>query len=475
MQKLIDTVSSYYATGIQPQAKVFRVSFGQYQDRVVLIYPKTTNQLVYVWADPPYTNWSNPVTIATDSADYPGSAYMDSGGNIYVVYTQQTTLNLLERKMTFSQGSWSLGTVNTVCNSGQNYFPSIIKDSTNRLWISWTYYDPGSERYFIHAKTSVNDGATWGTGPSDPGTILTNGTSSCYSQLIFQSPYIRCFYSDDSTLLAYRSHELQASGWESQQTIYSGSTINDNFHADLSQDNKVGIVFPGASSLLYKEFDGSSWSGVFTVDNNVPQSLAIEFLDNVPYVFFGINIGNGQNHLFYSYKDGSLFTSPASFDLGQKPFDKVYCYDDSAGTKYSDRASQASDSTPADVFHPTSGGLVKDVDDACYLGMDAKFNLARIILSTAGIGGLVKWQYWNGESWSDFVPPSGNYHLDSQEKTIILWQDLNSVPSDWQMYPVNGVSKFWVRIIVTTAFATAPVGSQITAVPEVKYIKAFKV
>jgi hypothetical protein len=107
--------------------------------------------------------------------------------------------------------------------------------------------------------------------------------------------------------------------------------------------------------------------------------------------------------------------------------------------------------------------------------MDAKFNLARIILSTAGIGGLVIWQYWNGESWSDFVPQSGNYHLDSQEKTLILWQDINSVPVNWQMYPVNVVSKFWVRIIVTTAFATAPVGSQITAVPEAKYIKAFKV
>jgi hypothetical protein len=293
MQKLIDTVNSYYTTGIQPQAKIFKVPSGQYQDRVVIIYHKTANQLVYAWADPLYLSWSDPVNIATDSSDYPCSAYMDSSGNIYVVYTQQTTLNLLERKMTFSQGNWSMGTINTVCNVGQNYFPSIINDSTNRLWISWTYYDPGSERYFIHAKTSVDDGATWGSGPSDPGTILTNGTNSCYSQLVFQSPYIHCFYSDNSTLLAYRSHELQASGWDSQQSIYSGPAIDDNFSADLSFDSRVGIVFPGTSSLLYKEFDGSNWSGVFTVDNNAPRSPAIEFLDTVPYVFFARNIGNG--------------------------------------------------------------------------------------------------------------------------------------------------------------------------------------
>jgi hypothetical protein len=51
MQKLIDTVSSFYATGIQPQAKMFKVSFGQYQDRVAIIYPKTPNQLGLVRAD----------------------------------------------------------------------------------------------------------------------------------------------------------------------------------------------------------------------------------------------------------------------------------------------------------------------------------------------------------------------------------------------------------------------------------------
>lgn len=474
MQKLIDTVSSFYATGIQPQVKIFKVSFGQYQDRVVIIYPKTANQLVYMWADPPYLSWSDPTEIATDSADYPPSAYMDSDGNIYVVYTQQTTLNLLELKMSFAQGSWSVGTVNTVCNVGQNYFPSVIKDSFGELWVSWTYYDSGAERYYVHVKSSQDDGSTWGTGPSDPGITLTNGTASCYSQLLFQSPYIHCFYSDDSTLLAYRSHEIQSAVWDPQQTVYSGSEVDDNFCAELSSDNKVGIVFPGISSLLYKEFDGSNWSGVYTVDNSIPESVGIQFLNNIPYVFSAKNIGNGQNQLFYSYKEGSSFVSPEPFESGQKSFDKVLCFDDSASTKYSDRTTQASDSTPADVFHLTSGGLIKDTDDALYVGMDVKFNLTKIILSTAGIGGEVKWQYWDGESWKQFVPQSGSYHLDSGEKTVILWQDLNSVPSDWQRCPLNEVSEFWVKLLVTTAFSTAPVGTQITAVPEAKYLKVIR-
>jgi hypothetical protein len=108
------------------------------------------------------------------------------------------------------------------------------------------------------------------------------------------------------------------------------------------------------------------------------------------------------------------------------------------------------------------------------MGMDHKFNLAKIILSTGGIAGEVCWQYWNGQSWTNFTPYSGTYHLDSQDKMVILWQDLSSVPSDWQRCPVNLVSEFWVRILVTTGFTTAPVGTQITAVPETKYLNAIE-
>jgi hypothetical protein len=226
--------------------------------------------------------------------------------------------------------------------------------------------------------------------------------------------------------------------------------------------------------VLYKEFDGNNWSGIFSVANCLPESVGMRFLDNAPYVFFAKNIGSRQNQLFFCYKEDSSFTSPLAYEPGQKTFDQVFCYDASASNKYSDRTAEASDSNPADVFHPTSGGLVKDPGDALYLGMDAKFNLVRIILSTAGIGGEVAWQYWNGESWTDFVPVSGSYNLDSEEKTIVLWPDLTSVPATQQRCSVNGGSEFWVGIMVTTPYATAPVGAQVTAVPETRHLQVTK-
>jgi hypothetical protein len=471
MQKLIDTVNSFYATGIDPQAKIFKLGFGQYQDRAVVIYPQTPSRLVYVWADPPYLDWSDPAELAADSADYPPSAHMDSSGNVYLAYTQQSSLNLLTLKMTFSQGCWTAGAVNVICNVGENYFPSMIEDSGGRLWVSWTHYDPETERYLVHSKTSQDDGATWGTGPSDPGISLTNGTASCFSQLLFQSPYVHCFYSDDSTLLAYRSHHIQSSGWDPQQNLYSGSQVDYRFCADLSADNRVGIVFPGSSAVLYREFDGSNWTGVLTVDICSPLSVAVKFLGSIPYVFFVKSEGEGQNQLFYSYKDGSSFASALVFELGQKTFDRLFCYDDSAASRYTERTAEAADTTPADVFHPSSGGLVKDLDDALYLGMAVRFNQTAIVLSTAGIGGQVSWQYWDGQAWTDFSPQSGAYHLDSQQKIVVLWPDLSSVPNDWQMCPVNGESQFWVRLLGIVPFSTAPVGTQITALSQAESLK----
>jgi len=472
MQKLIDTVSSYYGSGIQIQSKLFKVPSGQYKGRAILVYPLNSNTLVYRWADPPYISWSDPVNIVTNSADFPASGFMDSSGNVYLIYTVQTSLALAMVKLSFANGAWSIGSLRNVCTVGNNYYPSVLKDSINRLWSSWSYYDPGTARYSVHVKFSTDDGITWGTGEADPGEALTSGSTGCFSQLIFQPSYIRCFYSDGGDILAYRSFELYSAVWSSAVSVYSGSNIQDDFQVSVSSDNKVGIVFPGASSLLYREYDGLSWSGVMTVDTAVPVSPGIKFSGNVPYVLYGKNIGNNQNQIFYSYKSGSNFVTPILFLEGAKILDKVFCYDHSATNKYSDRTSEAQNTTSADIFHPTSSSLIRDIEDTLYLGMNDKFNQARIILSTAGIGGQVVWEYWDGSEWKSFTPYSGACHLDSLSKLVILWQDLSSIPSDWQMCGVNNSTFFWVRIRVATGYATAPVGTQITAVPENKYINA---
>jgi hypothetical protein len=450
---------------------MFQIPSGPYAGRVIVIYPQNASTLVFRWAGFPYQSWSSAQTIVSNSADYPGSACMDENFHVYIAYTVQTSLALNFVKLTFANGAWSVGSQSTIINVEQNFYPALLKDSTGRLLCSFTHYNTSEARYYIRVKPSVNDGATWGTGPTDLGTALNSGAvNSTYSSLIFLPNYVYCFYTQAGTSLEYRRMDINSAVWDSAITLYSGSSLDYNFSLALSTDKRIGLAFKASSGLFYKEFDGSLWSGLLTVDSALPVSLTLQFHKNVAYLFFSKSIGTNQNQLYYSQKSGSNFTTPAMLNSGSKAFDKVFCFDQSATNQFSDKTTEASDSTAADVFHPTSAGLVKDLNDALYLGMDSKFNLVSLILSTAGITGEVVWQYWNGSAWNSFTPDSGAYHLNSSPKSVVLWQDLDSAPADWQQNSVNSVTKFWIRFLVTTAYTTAPVGSQITAVGKSDYL-----
>jgi len=473
MQRLIDTVSAQFASGLPQQRKVFQISSGQYAGRVIMIYPQNANTLVFRWADFPYQSWSAAQSIVSNSAEYPAGAFMDENFNVYLAYTVQTTLALNFIKLVFANGVWSPGSSSTIINLEQNYYPSVLKDSTNRLWCSWTYFNTADGRYYIRVKSSVNEGATWGSGPADLGTAMNSGSgASAYSSLVFLPTYIYCFYTQAGTSLEYRRLEINAAIWDAAIILYSGTNLDYNFSAATSSDQRIGIGFKADSSLFYKEFDRNLWSGLFTVDSSAPVSLNLQFHKSVAYLFFAKAIGTNQNQLYYSNKSSSSFTTPVVLKPSSKAFDKVFCFDQSASNQFSDKTAEASNSSAADIFHPTSAAVVKDLNDALYLGMDYKFNLVSLVLSSVGLTGEVIWQYWNGSSWSSFTPYSGAFHLTTSPKAVILWQDLDSTPADWQSNSVNSVTKFWVRLLVSTGFTTAPVGTQITAVAKNDYLNS---
>jgi len=81
----------------------------------------------------------------------------------------------------------------------------------------------------------------------------------------------------------------------------------------------------------------------------------LKFLEDLPYVFFTRNIGSGQNQSFYSYRDGPDFVSPVTYEPGQKPFDRVLCFDDSASTQYCDLTTQAGIQIRRTFFIPPPG------------------------------------------------------------------------------------------------------------------------
>jgi hypothetical protein len=472
MQQLIDTSTAFYGGGNTPTNKLFKLSSGSYAGRLLAIYSQSATTIKFSYADPPYTSWSTPTTIASNAADYPVSGWMDEAGNIYVVYTKATTLDLLFRKLTLVAGEWTVGSEVTVYNDKDNYFPSIVKQDSGKLNLCWSSYDAVGSDYSIRYKSSTDDGATWGGGPADAGTELLGGSTACYCQLVYLSNILYCIYTDSGTTLAYRDKDGGAALWNSAVTLYSGSGLDDSLSAAVSEAGSlVGVAFKADSKLRFLEFDTVNWSSPFEIAASPGTPPKLLFNGAIPYVIYGLTAGSGQVEVKFRYKQGSGFGSAQALHDELATFAAVKLFDADAGSPWFDRTSEAGDDTAADVYHPTSSKLVQAIGDVLYCGSAEKFASLSMVLSTAGDAvGRVNWSYYDGTGWVEFTPQSGAYHLDQTSKLVRLWTDSAGAPAGWQKNEIDGDTLYWIKIEVTGAYSTAPVGSQLTPLTDLKYL-----
>lgn len=114
---------------------------------------------------------------------------------------------------------------------------------------------------------------------------------------------------------------------------------------------------------------------------------------------------------------------------------------------YTDNSAQArlkSGGTPFTFFaQPVIG-------DITYFRMQAKFSKLIVNLGTAGIGGSVAWEYWNGSAWMALSTSDGTAGLTASG--TVSW----APPSDWATTAVNGTTGYWVRVRCTGAPSTNP-------------------
>jgi hypothetical protein len=469
MQKLLDTSSALYPTGLSTQRKIFRIPSGVYAGRAAALYQKTAGTIVLVFADPPFTTWSATQNIVTDSADLPFSATMDKDGNIYVVYTQATTLALLMVKLSFSNGAWTAGTVRQVLTADSNYYPVIIKDRTDRLWAVWTRLAAVDSKYYLQVKSSINDGATWGSGGTDIGTTLTSGvTTPVYGQVEIFADRVYAVYTEGGVKLANRYFPILGSVWAAEEILTTGTGFDSNFGVRASADGRLGVAYVSSSGLFYREFDGTVWTGALQIDTFGSAPLLV-FPSGKPTVLYLKAFGTGQNQLVYSQKGETAFGAAVPLFAAEAAFAKVLVYDASAATKFQDKTVEAASTTAGDVLHSTSGAMLKDVGDALYLGAEEPFGFFRVLSSVAGAGGVVTYAYWNGSEWTAFVPNSGNYNFTDSSAGVYLWLDKSQIPADWHRASVSGSVKYWLKVEVSTAFSTGPVGTQLSSIPETIY------
>ncbi len=472
MRKLIDTATSFYGTGNCSTRKLLELGQGPYSGRKMLIYSESASTVKFCFADPPYSSWSDPVTIVSDAADYPATGFIDNSGDVYIAYTKANANELVCRRLQFAAGNWTVGDEIVIFNDQDNYFPSLARDASGRLHVSWTSYDSLESKYYINSKYSTNNGASWGGGAADPGDVLTNGSSGCQSALLCVGSYVYCFYTDDGVLLAYRTKADGAALWGSAVSLYQGNGFDDAISVAVSENGSlIGVVFKADDKILFLEFDLQNWSSAFEIASSFSTQPLLMFNGAIPVVIYGVNIGDGQTVVRYRSKNGSGFDAESSLHEELEPFACVMLYDADGSPLWQVLSSQAANSDPADVFHPVSGKLVQAVGDAVYLGGTERFASIRVELSTSGDAGAeVIWQYYDGSQWQTFTPESGAYSFSENSILVRLWSDTASAPSDWQRLEINGHACYWIKAEVTSAFATSPIGSQLTPLTDIKYI-----
>ncbi|RKX22967.1 MAG: hypothetical protein DRP45_10965, partial [Candidatus Zixiibacteriota bacterium] len=421
------------------------------------------SEIKLAFSDSPASSWSTPTTIASDAADSTFDCVMDPAGNIQLVYGEQSTHYLVTRRLTFSDGEWSVGSSVAIYNGAQCYDPSVAIELSGTLWVSWSRFSTPNR--CIYVKSSTDDGATWGLGASDVGTQMSNSSMFAWSCVAIDNNSIHVIYHDQNTSLSIRSRALSGGSWSSEYNIDTGSSFDRHFDVGIGADGRVGVVF-NKSQLYYREYDGNNWGAIITLDTQPAICPQLLFYRNTPVVVFQQILNGVQVVTKYTDRRTGSFSAPAVLDSRAKPYDSVLLYDASSDS-YEDLTSESESYTVADIYHSDSSCLLKDSGDTAYLGMDARFRYVRLELSTPGVGGTVIYSYWDGTNWQAFTPVSGSSDLTGLSIDLLLWTDYGSVPVDWQKCAVNSQTRFWVKVEVASVYSTGPVGTQITAASKI--------
>ena len=428
---------------------------------MAFLYASTPNNITLAVADFPYLEFSSPIDIITDAADTPFDATIDSDGNILLTYIGVTAGDLRFVRLDFAGGSWSAGTPITVYSSDECSYPHIFKFSTGTLWLTFTRYSSGA--YYLSAKASGDNGDTWSP-ESDPGKTLTSGNSQQVYGLMVESgltSYV--FYSEGGSKIAYRSLPDSVVLWNSEVVLATEGGYDEQINAAVAADGRIGLTYISSSGLKFREYSGSAWSGENSLESGSVFWPEVKYQDGEAYVIYACETASGLLESRYVRTQDGQFGSAVVLDDRRSALSAVLVYSSSAGS-YEDKTVEAASDDSADVIHSVSGALLSLTDDAVYIGLDQPFNFVHINLATTGSGGQVSWKYFDGQVWQTFSPSGGDWHFSASSRDVLLWDDYQSIPSDWQKNTISGGSRYWIAIVTTTSFSTAPVGTRLTAI-----------
>jgi hypothetical protein len=458
MRNIIAQIDYQNLLGVPPGKRLFRVNSGEFAGRILAIFRESNHDIAFSFSDAPFTDWSTPETIASDSSSFPFDAAMAEDGTVWIAYVENTTEYLAVRKLSFSDGVWTAGE-KAYAFYGNTFGPSIAVEPSGKLWLGFGRLNAGF--FDMQVKSSADDGATWGSGSSDFGDTLRQSLYVPICRLLLSPNKLTAVYNGTLTDIYARWMPLSGGDWSDEQLIATGSDLNEQFDAAVSEDGLLGVVF-NSDRLYYREFDGSNWGAQTVLDESRGGSPQIYFSRKFPVVVYLGTTEGEETALKFVHRSTGAFSSPQALEPRADLFDRVLLYDSGTG-RYSDCTSTAASATDADFFHEDSGALLSSQRDALFVGLSRKFRYLQFHLSTPGEGGSVSYSYWDGLAWKSFTPHGSSYNLSTATEQLALWADLSSIPVDWQKCAIEDNTLFWVRIETVTNFTTPPIGSRLTS------------
>ena len=99
------------------------------------------------------------------------------------------------------------------------------------------------------------------------------------------------------------------------------------------------------------------------------------------------------------------------------------------------------------------------IGDGHAVGFSEQFGSLEFEISTAGVGGAITWQYWNG-AWTDLtnvVDNTNNFLATASEGSFDRYRVTWDLPSDWVVRNINSTGNlYYVRAVIDTVYSTNP-------------------
>jgi len=219
----------------------------------------------------------------------------------------------------------------------------------------------------------------------------------------------------------------------------------------LDENTSTTTITPSADSGLKVNFTLSSIAGV----NDNQGWLSTDVGRSIRYK------KDGGSAWSWAVITSITSTTVVVADIREtSEFSHVWQADDTpADNAFVDETADANSSTDADwtLFPATEA-----TGDYAAFGFTQTFSQISFdyINGTAGIGGVVAWEYWDGSAWAALTGVTDNttgFTAAAADDLTVSW----SIPTDWAKQVIStSASLYFVRARITTVYSTNPVLDQ---------------